>query len=223
MKKLIFLAAILLVISTSCDDLVDIGGGDDSSLKGETDIPVNTVGNEFSPIGFKVNNTWVDFNPQMVITKSEDGVNTIKMTADLSSNPALTKLNSLIPANLKDAQGKVNFEMKVKITDEGWLDYSNADKEPCVLVRYDGKVGDKYSITTASGTKIEREITSKSTTDDYPYGFMNIKVIKVEQKTSFPGIDKYVMYFNHKFGFVGFEVIAEDGTSVSTNITANQY
>lgn len=223
MKKLIFLAAILMIVTTSCDDLLDVGSGDDSTLKGKTDIPVNTVGNQFSPMGFSVNGNWVSFNPQIVITKSEDGVNTIKMTADLSSNPTLTKLNALIPSNLKDSQGKVNFEMKVKVTDEGWLDYSNADKEPCVLVRYDGKVGDKYSITTASGTKVEREITAKSTTDDYPYGFMNIKVIKVEQKTSFPGIDKYVMYFNHKFGFVGFEVFAEDGTSVSTSIAAAQY
>jgi hypothetical protein len=113
--------------------------------------------------------------------------------------------------------------MKVKVTDEGWMDYSNADQEPCVLVKYDGKVGDKYSVTTSSGTKIDREITYKSTDDDYAYGFMNIKVIKVEQETSFPGIQKYVMYFNHKFGFVGFEVIAEDGTKLKTSIAADQY
>jgi hypothetical protein len=159
----------------------------------------------------------------MVITKSDNGVNTIKITADLSTNATLAKLNALVPAALKDAQGKVNFEMKVKVTDEGWLDYSNVDEEPCVLVRYDDKVGDKYSVTTSSGSKIEREITYKSTDDDYSYGFMDIKVIKVEQETSFPGIQKYVMYFNHKFGFVGFEVVAEDGTTLSTSIASDQY
>lgn len=222
MKKLTYLAAFLLFVTTSCEDL-GIGGGNDSTLKGKTDIPINTVGNEFSTIGFSVNGTWVDFDPQMVITKSENGVNTIKITADLKSNPTLSKLNNLIPANLKDAQGKVNFELKVKVTDEGWLDYSNTDQEPCVLVKYDGKVGDKYSVTTSSGTKIEREITYKSTNDDYAYGFMDIKVIKVEQETSFPGIQKYVMYFNHKFGFVGFEVIAEDGTTLNTRITPDNY
>lgn len=222
MKKLFYLAVVILSFTTSCEDL-GIGGGNDSTLKGKTDIPINTVGNEFSTIGFTVNGTWIDFNPKMVITKSENGVNTIKLNADLSTNPALSKLNNLIPSSLKDSQGKVNFEMKVKVTDEGWLDYSNADQEPCVLVKYDGKVGDKYSVTTSSGTKIEREITYKSTDDDYPYGFMNIKVIKVEQETSFPGIQKYVMYFNHKFGFVGFEVIAEDGTKLKTSIVADQY
>ena len=222
MKKLIYLIALLFLITTSCEDL-GIGSGDDSTLKGSTDIPMNTVGNEFSPIGFSVNGTWVDFNPQAVITKSENGVNTIKITADLKSNPTLSKLNNLIPANLKDAQGKVNFEMKVKVTNEGWLDYSNVDEEPCVLVRYDDKVGDKYSVTTSSGSKIEREITYKSTDDDYAYGFMEIKVIKVEQETSFPGIQKYVMYFNHKFGIVGFELVAEDGTTLNTRIAADQY
>jgi len=222
MKRLIYLAAFLLFITTSCEDL-GIGSGDDSTLKGKTDIPLNTVGNEFSPIGFTINGNYVDFNPQMVITKSDNGVNTIKITADLSTNTTLSKLNALIPAALKDAQGKVNFEMKVKVTDEGWLDYSNVDEEPCVLVKYDDKVGDKYSVTTSSGSKIEREITYKSTDDDYAYGFMDIKVIKVEQETSFPGIQKYVMYFNHKFGIVGFEVVAEDGTSMSTRIASDQY
>lgn len=222
MKRLTYLAVILLFAATSCED-IGIGGGDDSTLKGKTDIPLNTVGNEFSTIGFSVNGTWVDFDPQMVITKSNDGVNTIKITADLKTNPTLSKINNLIPANLKDAQGKVNFEIKVKVTDEGWLDYSNVDGEPCVLVKYDDKVGDKYSVTTSSGSKIEREITYKSTDDDYAYGFMNIKVIKVEQETSFPGIQKYVMYFNHKFGFVGFEVVAEDGTTLSTRIASDQY
>ena len=222
MKKLIYLAALLFFITTSCEDL-GIGSGDDSTLKGSTDIPMNTVGNEFSPIGFSVNGNYVDFNPQMVITKTENGVNTIKITADLSTSSTLSKLNALVPAALKDAQGKVNFEMKVKVTDEGWLDYSNVDEEPCVLVKYDDNVGDKYNVTTSSGSKIEREITYKSTDDDYAYGFMEIKVIKVEQETSFPGIQKYVMYFNHKFGIVGFELVAEDGTTLSTRIAADQY
>lgn len=222
MKKLFYLGAFIIFFATSCEDL-GIGGGNDSTLKGKTDIPVNTVGNTFSTLGFSVNGAWVDFDPQAIITKSEKGVNTIKITADLSQNSTLQKLNSLLPASLKDGQGNVNFEMKVKITDEGWLDYSNVDQEPCVLVKYDGKVGDKYSVTTSSGTKIEREITYKSTEEDYPYGFMEIKVIKVEQETSYPGIEKYVMYFNHKFGLVGFEVIAEDGTKLSTKLGSAQY
>lgn len=223
MKRLIYLAILLLFVTSSCDQL-GIGDSKDSSeLKGSSNIPINTVGNEFSTIGFSVNGTWVEFDPTMTITKSENGVNTIKITADLSTNTTLSKLNALIPSNLKDAQGRVNFEMKVKVTDKGWLDYSNVDQEPCVLVRYDDKVGDKYTVTTSSGSVIEREITYKSTDDDYAYGFMEIKVIKVEQETSFPGIQKYVMYFNHKFGLVGLEIVAEDGTTLKTSILADQY
>lgn len=223
MKQLIYLAILFILTTTSCEQLGIGDSKDASELKGSTNIPLNTVGNEFSTIGFSVNGIWVDFNPTMKITKSENGVNTIKINADLSTNSTLSKLNKLIPSNLKDAQGRVNLEMKVKVTDEGWLDYSNVDQEPCVLVRYDDNVGDKYTVTTSSGTKIEREITYKSKDDDYAYGMMEIKVIKVEQETSFPGIQKYVMYFNHKFGFVGFEIVAEDGTTLKTSILADQY
>lgn len=226
MKPLIIFSALILFVATSCDLFEDgiFNSSSSTKLGGSADIPINTVGNTFTTIGLKVGNNWVsNVNPTMEIIKSENGVNTIKINADLASNPALSKLNSLIPTELKDSQGKLNFELKVKITDEGWLDYTNADKEPVVLVKYDDKVGDKYSVTTSSGSKIVREITRKSTTDDYAYGFMDIKVIQVEQETSFPGLSKYVMYFNHKFGLVGLEVVAEDGSTVSSQISASMY
>jgi len=124
---------------------------------------------------------------------------------------------------LKDAQGRVSFEGKVKVTSDGWLDYSNVDEEPVVAVKYNGKVGDKYSVTTTSGSEVVREITYKSTDDDFDFGFFRIKVIKVEQKTAIPGIKKYVGYFNHKFGLVGLEIIAEDGSMLKSEISAEIY
>ncbi len=225
MKKLIIFLSVVFFITTSCSDLIDDIKGSDSSTKlsGSTNIPINTVGNKFSTLGFTVNGTGISLNPTIEITNSTDGVNTVHVSVNLASDPRLAALNNLIPASMKDSQGKVNFDLKVKITSEGWLDYSNVDKEPVVLVKYDDNVGDKYDVTTKSGTKITREITKKSTTDDWNYGFMQIKVIKVEQTTTFPGIRKYVLYFNHKFGIVGMEVIAEDGSTISSQISADIY
>jgi hypothetical protein len=225
MKPLLFLLVIVLFTATSCSDVIDDikDSGSSTKLTGSTNIPINTVGNKFSTLGFSVNGTGINFDPEIEITQSVDGVNTIHISANLGSDPKLAAFNKLIPAAMKDSQGKVNFDLKVKITSEGWLDYSNVDKEPVVLVKYDDNVGVKYDVTTSSGTKIVREITKKSTADDWSYGFMQIKVIKVEQTTSYPGLKKYVLYFNHKFGLVGMEIIAEDGTTVSSQISADMY
>jgi hypothetical protein len=225
MKPQLILFILFLFIFTSCSDIIDDvkDSGSSTKLTGSTNIPINTVGNKFSTLGFKVNGSGISFNPEMEITKSQDGVNTIHISANLGTDAKLAALNKLIPTAMKDSQGKVNFDLKVKITSEGWLDYSNVDKEPVVLVKYNGKVGDKYDVTTSSGTKIVREITKKSTADDWDYGFMQIKVIKVEQPTTYPGLKKYVLYFNHKFGLVGMEIIAEDGSSVSSQISADMY
>lgn len=217
MKKLLQPLLFSAVLFSSCTGFdLDLKGS--STLGGNTDLPINTVGNTLNPIGVAVDGNYVNIDPSVVITNSVDGVNTIEVKVDLGADPALASINELIPDELKDSQGKVSFETKVKITSKGWLDYSNVDKEPVVLVKYNCSVGDKYSVTTSSGTKIVREVISKSTTDDYEYGFYNIKVIKVEQKTTFPGISKYVGYFNHKFGLVGIELITDDGSVLSMNI-----
>lgn len=221
MKKRNYLLIVLLIAATSCS-LIDSEISSDT-LKGSTNIPMNTVGNTFTSIGMKANGAWIDSNPSIQITKSENGVNTVKIVADFSKDPKLAAFNKLIPSNLKDAQGRINFETKVKITDQGWLDYSNSEGAPLVAVNYDSKVGDKYTLTKANGGTIVREVTEKSTTDDYSYGFMNIKIIKVEQATSFPGLKKYVARFNHKFGLVGIEIIAEDGSSLSTQFSPTTY
>jgi hypothetical protein len=223
MKKVIRLLFFTVVLLSSCTGF-DLGNLKSSStLGGNTDIPINIVGNTFSPLGVSIDGSYVNLDPSIVITNSVDGVNTIQVKVDLGKDPALSSINELIPDELKDSQGKVSFETKVKITSDGWLDYSNVDKEPVVLVKYNCSVGDKYSVTTSSGTKIEREVTSKSTTDDYEYGFYNIKVIKVEQKTTFPGISKYVGYFNHKFGLVGIELITDDGSVLKMNMGSKTY
>lgn len=225
MKSIILSLFIAFVLGACSSFNLDPSSSSSKSntLKGDVDISMNTVGNKLSAIGLSIDDSGVYTEPSIEIIKSEDGVNTFKVVVDLSKDPNLASFNRIIPDELKDEQGRISFETKLKITSEGWLDYSNIDEEPVVIVRYDCKVGDKYSVTTKSGSKIVREITHKSTTDDYDYGFLQIKVIKVEQETSFPGFKKYVGYFNHKFGMVGLEIVAEDGTTLSSVISADMY
>lgn len=206
---------------TSCKK--DEDKNNPSELGGETNIPINTVGNNFSSLGTKINGTYVDISPSIEIINSADGVNTIRIIADLSQVPQLSALNSLIPDELKDDQGRINFDAQVKITSEGWLDYANADKAPQVAVKYDSKVGDEYNITKKNGDVLKRKVTQKSTTDDYAYGFYMIKTITVEQETTYPGFSKYIAKFNHKFGLVGLELIAEDGSTLSTQFVPDEY
>jgi hypothetical protein len=49
---------------------------------------------------------------------------------------------------------------------------------------------------------------------------MLIKTITVEETgRNLPGVNKTVMYYNHNFGFVGYEIHAEDGSKlINTNI-----
>lgn len=220
-----FLLLILFTASAiffvSCDKL-GLTKEKDTELNGDTSIPINTVGNQFSPV-IIIDGASVASNATIKITNSVNGVNTIEFKADLTTTPALSRLNSLIPANLKDASGKVNFTTKVKMTDEGILDYSNSDNAPFVAVRYDGNVGDTYTLTKSDGKTSIRTITQKSTTDDYAWGFMMIKTIKVEQIPSFPGIKKYEYWFNHKFGLVGVAITAEDNSKLSFKFTPTNY
>jgi hypothetical protein len=91
------------------------------------------------------------------------------------------------------------------------------------MVRYDDKVGDTYKITKADGKVITRTVTQKSTTDDFSYGLMMIKTITVEQDSRIPGISKIIYKFNHKFGIVYIEAVAQDGTKAGIKIFAKNY
>ena len=61
--------------------------------------------------------------------------------------------------------------------------------------------------------------------DDYPYGMMYIKVVKVEEVPNYlksaTGIRKITYIANHKFGLVGFMVTLDDGSSVTFPVSAS--
>lgn len=215
--KYLSLLLFFLLFAASCE-LFDNPKDSSTTLEGDTEIPLNQVGNE-ATCTVLVNGKYIDVNESMVITKNDDGVITATLKATLPPSP----LTDLIPAELKDSQGKLSCEAKYKCTSEGILDYTNDGRKPFVLVKYDAKVGDKYILEKDDGTVITRTVTAKSTTDDYSYGFMLIKTITVEQDSRIPGIQKIIYQTNHKFGLVSVETVMEDGTSSKMYLYPTNY
>lgn len=207
MKTTLLLVFVMFVM-TSCDWL-DFGkkSEDSSSIGGSSSIPANTVGNTFSP-AVKIGGVSYPGNSSATITKIEGGIATINVKSKLPAN-----VTQIIGTGAKDASGNLNYDLKVKMTDEGILDYTNKDHDPFVLVRYDASVGDKYTLEKSDGVTITRKVISKSTTDDYFWSGMLIKTINVEQDSRIPGIKKIEFIANHKFGLVGIRFYMEDGTT----------
>ncbi|MDP2424137.1 MAG: hypothetical protein U1C46_01240 [Bacteroidales bacterium] len=229
MKKFIIVLLGISLFMMSCEEIFDTKS--DDKLGGNTDIPLNTVGNTFD-VSVYMNNSYLVVPSSATITKSDNGINTIEIVADLSQVPGFATINSLIPAVYKDSQGRVNLKTKAKVTSEGILtymtpegivSYANSEEIPYIAVRYDCKVGDVYKMKKKDGSTMTRTVISKSTTDDYPIGFMYIKVIKIVEEPPYPGLSQNVYYFNHKFGFVGYELIADDGSKLEGTIFPDNY
>jgi hypothetical protein len=214
MKKLIY----LLLVITLLDSCKKDGSQDENSstsLGGETNIEINQVGNIFSPAAISIGGNYITAESSIETIKTENGVNTIKMIIDMTKTPELATFNNMIPAQYKDGQGRLNAEVKVKMTSEGILDYTNKDGAPFVAVKYGCNVGDQYQLTKSDGKTITRKVVQKSTTDDFSWGFYMIKTITVEQDSRLPGIKKIVYRFNHKFGLVAFELHGDDRSVLS--------
>lgn len=216
--KLFRLLIAVFVVLTSCNWLDSEGKSEDStSIGGSTSIPINTVGNTFAN-SVKVGMS--SYTGSISITNVTDGVATVKCQAKIPTNyPILQTINS----KYKDASGNFVFEGKFKITDEGILDYNNKDKKPFVLVKYDANVGDKYTLERTDGTKIVREVTRKSTSDDFYWNGMLIKTVDVETVVNVPGVKKVICFTNHKFGIVAVRVEMEDGSKPQLDLVPSKY
>jgi hypothetical protein len=202
---LIFAGAVMASCDKSSDD-------SSSTLSGDTNIPMNTIGNEFSgTISCGDNYFYADG----VVTESDNGILSVDVSCEF---PADFPLAELLPDSYKDNNGNLEATLEFKNTSEGILDYLNEDGKPFVLVKYDCKEGDKYVCEKKDGTKITRTVTCVSTTDDYPYGMYLIKTITVEQDSRIPGIEKIEYYANHRFGLVGVDFVMEDGSTMHTTV-----
>ena len=216
MKTNLLLLAILF-LAVSCD-LLNSDSKSSDSIGGSTDIPINKVGTTFA------NNVVVGFTSYQgsigITNVSSDGVATVKFQAAIPANVPI--LQGIKP-KYKDSSGNLVCEGKFKMTDEGILDYNNKDHKPFVLVKYDGKVGDVYTLEKSDGTVIEREIVRKSDSDDFYWNGMIIKTIDVEQSSNIPGVANITYFCNHKFGVVAVRVNMEDGTKPQLNLVPSQY
>jgi hypothetical protein len=216
--KLIKIFLIVFLFLTACSSF-DLMNNKSSTISGTTNIPMNKAGTSFSPY-VTVSGGIYSGTASATITKVEGDVTTIKFKATLSANQPLL---SGIKSKYKDASGNLDCEGTFKITDKGILDYNNADHEPFVLVKYDAKVGDKYTFTKSDGTVITREVVRKSTDDDWMWNGMMIKTIDVEQDSRIPGVEKLIYFTNHKFGIVAVRVVLEDGTQSQVDLYPSAY
>ncbi|MBK7097316.1 MAG: hypothetical protein IPH58_01765 [Sphingobacteriales bacterium] len=182
-----------------------------TEISGDTNLDMNKVGSS-GGMTLKLNGSDISNKPTATIVKNEGGIINIKLTMKVPD-----KLKSLVSVPYADASGNVNYTFKFKNTSEGIAGIDSRGKQ-CVFVRYDGKVGDSWSFTTKSGKTLQYKILTKSTTDDFPYAFFNIKVMTVEQSLPYAGFRKVIYKTNHKFGLVFFEVTMEDGTVLSSYV-----
>lgn len=243
----IFLKLVLIAIiafALSCDD----NSSDPNKIGGSTDIDLTKVGNEFG-IYFNVPELELNFNgnvkDDVKIVKSDNGIVTFKATfttnedflkkvdtllgtQDLSEtmkhtivDEYLDKYNASIDTSDKQNL-KLEFEIISKITSEGIQGFTHSGgdlSKPFTLIKYDAKVGDKYTFTDDAGNIITREVTYISTKEDYELYFYNIKVFKIEEtQPKDPLIEKIEYIANHKFGLVGAKVIMKDGKTPTIEI-----
>jgi hypothetical protein len=189
------LIAIIFFTPTSCDDSTTELRGDQS---------------EFGEIGIKVTSTNAPSILQGAtaeITDLEDGVSVLSLTADFSEDDIET-----IQQRIPGYDGTTHFDAKYRITTEGVQSVYD-DGTSFTLVKYDAKVGDKYTLKR-NGQTLVREVVQKSTEDEYYWNGLLLKTITVKETgRAVPGFSNAKLIFNHRFGLVGYEMYFEDGSS----------
>jgi len=197
-KTLIFWIAAIMFILNSC---------------GSFDISNPTLGGELSPMGevgnsFSIGSITGVENTSATITEVIDGISTMEYSAKIT-DPILISLVEAMP-DVVVTNGVASTQRKYRITTKGFQ--SVYDEGNLTIVNYDSSVGTKYSLKKGNQT-ITREVTEKSTTDDYAWGLWDIKVMKVEETgRNLPGVTKIEFIANHRWGMVGLKLYFEDGS-----------
>lgn len=200
------LIASMFFVSCNKDDI------EGSKLGGSTDLETNKIGYSYGFRGAVDGTTSIGSGFEATVIDKTNDIIEIELKGDLASS-----VISQIQSSYVGADGSVNISGKFINSTEG-VAYVNANGEESILVKYDAKVGDKWSYTTKGGKKLTREVKSISTEDDYFWGGMMIKIIEVEQNLPYPGFSKVVYYANHKWGMVGAAVTTEDGKTANMSV-----
>jgi hypothetical protein len=210
MKKLlpILIVAVILALSTSCK-------------KDSTDetTSANTIGSDPSPMGTAgttVSSSSVAIagvsNCNASVTSLSDGISSYTGTATVT-NATIKNILSNLPGITISGDIVTATGFKFKQTLEGIQSY--VDISPGIIVKYSSNVGDTYPV---GSTGRVRTVVSKSTTDDYGYGFFLIKVMKIEEPTpalKSLGVSKITYWANHRFGLVGVKFDFNDNTNAT--------
>ncbi|MBK7523855.1 MAG: hypothetical protein IPI53_06750 [Saprospiraceae bacterium] len=213
--RILLFSFLLLVWIFSC-------GKEDANteLGGDTNIPLTKV-DSVSNVYLNYNGTYLG-STTMKVVSNNNGEVTYNAKMDLKTFPNDLKLKALeylpkvqsyynVP-NLKiTPDQQIEFDFKLKITSEGYLDYFT-DGKPWVMIKYENGVGAEYKITNNKGQELSRKITEKTGIDDYPFGFLLIKTTKVEHiaPADNPVFSKVTYRANHKFGLVDVEFVLKD-------------
>jgi hypothetical protein len=182
------------------------------STTGGNPTPMGDVGNTFMGSITGLTN----FNA--VIKSNTNGISTIGCTGTITDSTMLSLvglLNSNSLMNINPSTGVFTVDLKAKFTDAGIVDYFSNDGSGSILSSFSEVVGAKYTCKNAEGHTYTREVTAKSTTDDYPYSSLLIKTTTIKETGNFRGIDKVVYRTNHKFGLVNITIYLQDGSFYS--------
>lgn len=205
MKKysVLLSAFILLVLLFSCNDPID---GTKIQLSGTT--------SEIGKVGATVGSSSVEIsgvsNFTATVKSLEDGVSVYDGSATVK-NTMLKNLLTNIPGITINGNTVTGTGIKFKQTVDGLQFLSGPTAG--VWFKYSSSVGDTYPVGTTGEV---RTVISKSTQDDYPYGFYNIKTIQVEESPTYfstAGITNIRYIANHKFGLVGVVFTFSDNTT----------
>jgi hypothetical protein len=145
------------------------------------------------------------------VVSSSDGISSYSGSG-VVTNAAIRDLLNGLPGITISGENVTFTGMKFRQTTEGIESFISSS--PGIIVNYNSNVGDTYPVGS-NGDK--RTVVSKSSTDDYFYGGLMIKVIKVEEPLSGVkslAVNKITYIANHKFGLVGVQYNFNDGTSV---------
>jgi hypothetical protein len=209
MNKLITfsLLIIVLVITQSCkkDD-----AGSDVKLVGEQS-PMSAVGTTISSSQTAIPGV---SNMSASVASLSNGISSYSGSA-IITNTTIKNVLSNFPGISINGNSVTATGFKFKQTTDGIESF--VDMGPGVIVNYNSNVGDTYPVGSTGRT---RTVMSKSTTDDFSWGGLMIKVMKIEEptpqlkSTSSLGVTKVTYWANHKFGLVAVQYDFADGTSV---------
>ena len=215
MKKVLILvySIAFLLLCFSCEDLFN--KEDPTKLNGDQS-PMGELGVEVSSTTAEVAGV---SNCAASVVTLKDGVSTYSGSATVK-NELLKNILASVPGITINGDKVTASNFDFKLTNEGFECLTGPGAG--ILVKYDSNVGDTYPI---GSTGKVRTVVAKTGEDDYPYGFMLIKVLQVEENPSYlkssTGVSKITYVANHKFGLVGVKILLEDGSSATFPVYTN--